>query len=75
MSEKQILRVNLLSMQVCVSWDTTNAEVEDFANAEHPTGISSRWSIRKEGSPHLNGAAERVQCSQWETHCHIMLDC
>lgn len=73
--EKQVIRRGLCSMQVCVPEDTADAEVEEFANAENPTGISSRWRIRREGDESLLGARERVACQQRFRCVHIMLDC
>lgn len=70
-----LLRVSLLSMQVCVPDDFTDEEVEGFANSIQPTGISSRWAIRKAGDKSLSGDPERNPCAEREGCVHIMLDC
>lgn len=77
MSKPEVSRYGLLAMQVCVPKDFTDAQVESFANGEYPTGIDSKWNIRRQGSDLLNGCDERVQCQQAgrEDCCHIMLDC
>lgn len=71
----EVVRFGLASIQVCVPKSFTDAEVEDFANAAQPTGISSRWVMRHTGDPALAGDAERVQCSEHSSHVHVMLDC
>jgi len=77
MNEPQVTRMALCSLQVCVPKTFTDAQVEEFANTEHPTGISSQWQMRHTGDASLNGAPERAQCDfpGREDCCHIMLDC
>lgn len=75
MCAPEITRRGLLDMQVCVPARFTDEQVEQFANDNNPTGIESQWSIRREGDPHLAGAAERVPCEQRAGCVHIMLDC
>lgn len=70
-----VTSLRLASMQVCVPSQFTDAEVEAFANGQHPTGIESKWQIRREGDPALKGDPERVQCAALDDHVHIMLDC
>ena len=65
----------LLSIQVCVPHDWEDEQVTDFANQELPTGISSRWSIRKKGHALLQNDPERQPCDGRPNFCHIMLDC
>lgn len=77
MSIPQVLRRGIFDCQVCVPNEWTDEQVEELANAENPTGISSGWRIRKEGSELLVGDPERVSCNS-ETNpgfVHIMLDC
>lgn len=71
----EVTRTGLVSMQVCVPKDWTDEQVERFANTENPTGIESKWSIRRQGDPSLSGCDERVQCVERESCCHVMLDC
>lgn len=76
MNEKpEVTRHSLLGMQVCVPLDYTDAQVEDFANMNNPTGIESRWTIRRQGDPALSGCDERVQCEQRTGFVHVMLNC
>jgi len=69
------IKVGICSMQVCVPKDFTDEQVVNFANSDQPTGIDSRWEIRKEGDPSLAGDPERVPCAERADHVHIMLDC
>lgn len=71
----QVTRRGFLDMQVCVPKSFSDDEVTAFANAENPTGIDSKWAIRRKSDPALSGCAERVQCESLADHCHIMLDC
>lgn len=70
-----VIRVALASIQVCVPAEASDAEVEEFANSQHPTGIDSPWRIRRAGDPALAGAPERNQCASREGCVHIVLDC
>jgi hypothetical protein len=48
--------------------------VKAFADRENFCGTEFGWHIRKQGSPHLSGCDERVQCIKEPDHVHIMLD-
>lgn len=71
MREPQVVRYNLLSIQVCVPKTFSNGEAEEFANTSHPTGIESQWQVVSgdESSP------ERAQCVEDHDCCHIVLQC
>jgi hypothetical protein len=73
--DAEVVRYRLLSLQVCVPRVWSDEQAEDFANRAAPTGIESRWSMRKDGHPHLNGDDARVQCVQHAHRVHIVLDC
>lgn len=73
--EMQVISHKLCSLQVCVPESTTDATVETFANQARPTGIESRWKIRRQGDPALAGTDERVKCTGRAGCVHIMLDC
>lgn len=87
MSDEQkaaVLGVGLCAMQVCVPAAWTDDEVASFANRESPTGISSRWAVRKqadwdkgvaEGWAKPADATERVACEGREGFVHVVLDC
>lgn len=72
--EPEITRTGALDMQVCVPSDWTDDRVLRFAELENPCGTQHGWQIRREGSPLLNGAKERVPCASREGFVHIMLD-
>ena len=68
-SNPEVVRIGLLDLQVCVPKEFSDADVEAFANAESPTGISSNWSIVGEGD------VRRVQCVERPECCHLVLMC
>lgn len=70
-----VTRFSLVSLQVCVPTQASDPEVEAFANEAHPTGIESKWRIRRQGDPSLSGCDERVPCQQRGGCVHVMLDC
>lgn len=67
--------VGLLTLQLCVPKDWTDEQIVGFANSDQPTGISSQWSIRKEGHPALDGTPERVDCTDRVGFIHVTLEC
>lgn len=77
MSEPMVTRHTLLALQVCVPKEFTDEQAEEFANSARPTGIESKWQMRKQGNPDLSGCDERVQCEDGSRAdcCHIMFDC
>jgi hypothetical protein len=75
MMTAEVTRRGLLDMQVCVPDDWTDAQAEQFANTDTPTGISSDWRLRTADDPSQAGAPIRVKCQQREGHVHIMLSC
>lgn len=70
-----VLKRKLCSLQVCVPKSYTDKQVEAHANALEPTGIESKWKIRREGHPDLCGDPERRECAEESCRCHIVLDC
>jgi hypothetical protein len=74
-NQAQVTRFGLCDLQVCVPKSFTDQQAEEFANAEHPTGIASQWRMKKTGDETLGGDPERVQCAQLDDHVHIMLSC
>ena len=71
----EVTKTGLLDMQVCVPKDWADELVIEFAEKKNPCGTTNGWFIRRQGSKNLNGSDERVQCSDYEENCHIMLDC
>lgn len=75
MSEPEITKTSLLSMQVCVPESWPDEQVEEYANTSNPAGTTQGWVMRHDGDPALAGCDERVPCSEREGCVHIMLDC
>lgn len=75
MNEPEITYTGVLDMQVCVPEDFNDNQVIEYANKFNPTGIESKWEIRKTGNPRLGGCNERVKCSDKNGFVHIMLEC
>lgn len=71
----EVTRCGLIDLQVCVPEDWSDAQAEQFANAERPTGIDSRWTLRAADDPAQNGAPIRVACDSRAHHVHIMMSC
>jgi len=71
----EVTRTGFCSLQVCVPKSYTDKQATDFANQSHPTGINSKWVMRKEGNPDLQDDPERQQCQGRSDFCHIMFDC
>lgn len=69
-----VTRIGALDMQVCVPKDWTDDQVVFFANNQNPCGTSNGWFIRRQGDPALNGANERVQCSDDPNCVHVILN-
>lgn len=70
----EVTRWGALDMQVCVPADWTDDQIVAFANAENICGTTNGWQIRRAGHRLLEGAPERVTCSDRSGNCHIMLD-
>lgn len=65
----EIIAVGIVSMRVCVPKTFTDKKVEDFANTESPTGISSNWQIDR------NQVNVRCRCDEREGYEHLVLVC
>lgn len=46
-----ILSIGIVQALVCVKDGVPKEEIERFVNREHPTGISSSWSMDEEVGP------------------------
>lgn len=68
MKDFEITQMGLCNLQVCTCLSTKAAT--DRANAECPTGISSRWKPSKK-----KGLAPVACQDNPETHRHIILEC
>lgn len=62
----EVLRWNLVSINVCVPSDYTDEQVERFMNTEHPTGVGP-WTIKHE--------LGRVTCEGNDRRVHIVGTC
>lgn len=66
----EIVRWSFASMQVCVPEDYDDETITEFANRNHPTGITSKWSIRTDGPDPV-----RVTCATRRGCVHVVLEC
>ncbi|GMV18630.1 MAG: hypothetical protein AMXMBFR56_68540 [Polyangiaceae bacterium] len=71
----EVLGTALLSIQVCVPADWSDAQVITFAESQNPSGVSTGWQVRKTGEALLRGDPERNPCSERSGCVHITLDC
>lgn len=74
----------ILHLQVCVPNTWSDEQVEEFANAESPTGLPCRWTIKRQpeydvelaqGRIKESGAHERSACTDRAGFCHLLLRC
>ena len=74
MDEPVVTKPGVLSMQVCIpeSWNDEN--IKSFADNNNHCGTTMGWCIRKQGNKLLDGANERVPCSERKGFIHVMLD-
>jgi hypothetical protein len=72
--EPLITRRGALDLQVCIPAAWSDDQVREFANREVLCGTTNGWQIRKEGSPRLDGFAERVACARRGEFVHVMLE-
>lgn len=73
--EAAITNQGIMDLQICVPKTFTDDEATAKANELAPTGIESRWTMKHNGHEDLRGCDERVQCSEFKSHVHIMLEC
>lgn len=70
----QITHHGLLSVQVCVPHDWTDARAVAFAEKKSPCGTMSGWSMRQDGDDRLRGDPARCPCASRPGFVHIMMD-
>lgn len=70
-----VTRRGLCDLQVCVPANWSDAQVEEFANSDTPTGLESHWRLRAADDKYQRGAPIRVQCAECVGNVHIMLSC
>jgi len=74
MGDFHIYAKGLVCMSVCTSL-TDPKEIEERANKENPTGISSKWKISKD-KKFVDGIPHPCPCDQNpKTHKHYLLNC
>lgn len=71
--EPAVTYAGILDCQVCVPKDWTDAQALEFAEKTFPCGTRNGWFIRVDEEL-LAGMPYRMQCSEHESHIHIMLD-
>lgn len=70
-----VVRSSMLWMQVCVPKDWDDAKITKWANAETPTGISSQWGLTTQAHADEHGYERCAQCTQFESHHHMLMVC
>ena len=65
--QPQVVRINILAMQVCVPKSFTDAQVKEFAERENPCGTTHGWQVRHD-------EPARVQCTERAECVHIVLE-
>jgi len=70
----EIVRWSLLNLQVCVPEEYTDAEVIEFADHNHRTGLDHGWRIVR-ADEMTDGSPERNPCSQRKGCVHVLLSC
>jgi hypothetical protein len=68
----EVYSVGLVAMSVCS--DDTSEEIMRIANMEHPTGISSRWTL-SDDSTFASGDPNPGPCEQDPSRQHYLLVC
>lgn len=64
----------IVALSVCAPKDVARERVEEWANTESPTGISSRWAISDDAF--ADGSANPCPCDLTpETRLHYLLNC
>lgn len=72
MKDFSIIEIGLVFASVCTSLSVE--ETTDRLNAEHPTGIESRWSLHYAGFK--TGEDNPCPCDRSpETHKHMLFSC
>lgn len=71
----EMTRCGALDAQACVPADWTDEQATAFADMTYPTGLRHGWTMRKQDSPYLAGANERVPCEERTGCVHISFDC
>jgi hypothetical protein len=71
----EVVKYNLVSMQVCVPKDWSDKRVKQFADSSVPSGTSSGWIPRQDGDENLAGDPARNPCAEYEGYVHMVLDC
>lgn len=67
--------IGIVSASVCVSKELMHKEIESIMNTEHPTMISSKWSISKDKT-FKGGESNPCVCEEHpETRLHYLMNC
>ena len=69
-----VYRVGLVHCSVCVPKDATREEIENYVNAQHPTGIELRWQISSDAK-FSGGQPNPCPCNDHEERLHYLMVC
>jgi hypothetical protein len=70
-----VMGVGICAMSVCAKKDVATETIERQANAEHPTGISSRWEI-SDDETFATGQPNPCPCeAEPDARVHYLLNC
>ena len=70
----EIYSAGIVHLSVCALKTIPVNCVEDFANAEHPTGISSRWNL-SEDETFASGEQHPKECEDDSSRIHYLMVC
>lgn len=74
-NQPEVIGSKLLSLHVCVPANWTDEQIISFAESNNPSGVSTKWQIRKTGNVLLCGDPERNPCTKRSGFVHVVLDC
>ena len=68
-----IVNRSLFYTIICVPKEYSPTQTINEAENLFPSGIDSKWKYYENGSAHLNGAEQNVQCAVSEMMKHVFL--
>lgn len=71
--EVAVYSVGLVYCSACAPADMAVEDIEAKVNAQHPTGIASRWLVTDE--PFSHGEPNPSPCSDGPLKMHYLLSC
>ena len=70
----EVYSVGLVCASACAPTDVSREEIEREVNAQHPTGVSSRWRISEE-TTFATGEPMPSPCNHGAERQHWLLSC